>query len=146
MAQRFTDIFGQDSFVSPVTYDPASGLYIQTFPEEHAEFLRKFGQHIDIPEPDDSYQGEWSYYDAQTSKAQFEQPSGFYYNARSHSAPPEEHEASTSSLASNDDGTSMMQYMTSPALAATRVHHQYVDNTIAPAALYNSSNVSACVI
>ena len=43
-------IFSKDSWVSPVTYNPASGLYIQTFPLEHHKFLQKYGQYIEVPD------------------------------------------------------------------------------------------------
>ena len=39
----------QDPWVSPIHYDPASGLYVQTFRPEDKEFLEKYGQHI-VPE------------------------------------------------------------------------------------------------
>jgi len=117
-----------------VTYDPVSGLYIQTFPEEHAEFLRKFGY---IPEISDPEQEGWSYNDGQTHTAQSEQPSGFYYNPDGYSP-----DVSMVSPVSDDDGASMLQYIASPIPAPTQVNYQ---PAIAPATVYHSAAPTANV-
>jgi hypothetical protein len=117
-----------------VTYDPASGLYLQTFPEEHAEFLRKFGY---IPELSDSDKEGWSYNDGQTHTAHSEQPSGFDYNPAGYSPDV--------SPVSDDDGASMSQYIASPIPVPTQVNHQPINHTIARATVYHGAAPTANV-
>ena len=92
--------FSQDSWVSPVTYDPASGLYIQTFPPEHHEFLQKYGQPIEVSDYPDS---GWVYAD-DTEQVQL-QSQGFHYR---------EVAASSSDTAEYYEAASMLQYIASP--------------------------------
>ncbi|KIM78853.1 hypothetical protein PILCRDRAFT_823959 [Piloderma croceum F 1598] len=122
----------ENSFVSPVTYDPVSGLYIQTFPEEHVEFVHKYGQRIDIPEP-----SGWSYYDSQFPMAQ---PSGFYYNNGTYQpAAAEPMDVPVALSESDEDAKSMLQYMASPPSVPAQTHHQYVNNTMASCAPCNGA-------
>jgi hypothetical protein len=148
VAGSFTDVFSQNSFVSPVTYDPVSGMYIQTFPAEHVEFVQKYGQRIELPEPSNLYGGGWSYYDSQYPREQPGQPSGFYYhNVTYQSAAAEPMNASLASPESDEDVKSMLQYIASPPSVPAQTHHQYVNNTMASTAPHNgvpaTPNVSA---
>jgi hypothetical protein len=135
VAEQYTEIFRQEPFVSPVTYDPKTGLYNQTFPEEHTEFLRKYGRRIEIPESCDS---EWSYSDAQFATGQSEQQNGCYYNPGSYQAPSEPLDTSISSPMDDGDCTSMMQHITSSTPTPAHIHRPYVDNTIAPTDFYGA--------
>ena len=127
-------------------------MYIQTFPEEHVDFVHKYGQRIDIPEPSTNlYEGGWSYYDSQLASAQPEQPSGFYYHHPTYQpASAELMAASIASRESDVDATSMLQYIASPPSVAAQTHHQYVNNTTVSTAPYDdapaSPNVSAMCI
>jgi hypothetical protein len=131
----YTDISCQESFVSPVTYDPKTGLYIQTFPEEHTEFLRTYGQRIEIPESNDS---RWSYSDVQFATGHSEQKNSFYYNPGSYQVPSEPLDNSMTSPIDDDHDLSMMQYTRSPTPAPAQIHRPYASNTIAPTDLYGA--------
>ena len=90
--------FPQDPWVSPIHYDPASGLYVQTFQPEDEEFLEKYGQRI-VPEYPELQHS--SYYEEELS------------------------EVSISSFVNDDSqATSMLQYTTlSPFTVAQPVEH-----------------------
>ena len=92
--------FSQDSWVSPVTYDPASGLYIQTFPPEHHKFLQKYGQCIEVSDYPDS---SWVYAN-NTEHVQL-QLQGFHYC---------EIAASSSDTAEYYEAAPMLQYIAPP--------------------------------
>ena len=121
-------------------YDPASGIYTQTFPEEYMDFLRKFGQHVHIPNPSDSQPGEWSFNDIQTSIPLSEQPCGFYYNTGNYSEP---HDVAMFSPVSDDDADTMMQYIVSPTPAPSQVQHS---NHVATPALSYAATPDVSVL
>lgn len=144
VSNLLTDVFPQESFVSPVTYDPTSGLYIQTFPPEHEEFLRKYGQHIEIPDNDeDSQRFGWTYHEACNPNEQIQRPTGFHYNYNAdYHAAASQAEVAMSSPVSEHDATFMLQYIASPTPAPNQVHNPQAERTISPAALYGAENVS----
>lgn len=127
-----TGVILQKPWVSPVTYDPTTGIYTQTFPEEYHDFLRKFGQYIEFPEDDSPPQQQygWSYQDANRSNPEVEQPSGFKYNPETYQMQPPApvYTPSLSSSLSDEDAALMREYIASPVLASPSPPHQRVNS------------------
>lgn len=113
-------------------YDPTSGLYIQTFPPEHHEFLEKYGQRIEMPEhPEPQYVG-WAYEnDARAGAHKRLQSPGFHYNPGHSSYPVGSEAPSMSSPASDYEAASMLQYIASPPMTAAQTGEQGIPRSAA---------------
>lgn len=55
-----TVIFRQDTFVSPISYDPNTGIYTPTYRAADTEFLRLYGQSVTLPD-DGANSMDWNY-------------------------------------------------------------------------------------
>lgn len=129
--------FWQDSWVSPIYYDPVSGLYIQTFPPEHDEFLEKYGQRIEVPEPPEPQHGGWIYEEEEHSRARAQSP-GFHYYSGHTSTSFDSSEVAMSSPVSDYEAASMLQYIASPPVAAAQPGERGVPRSATWSGDYNA--------
>lgn len=111
----------QDSWVSPIHYDPASGLYTQTFPPEYEEFLEEYGQRIEVPEyPELPNSGCVYEEDHSKTQAQLQPPEFQYYPDHTLASTELSEVSMWSPVNDHSEATSIVQYITSPPRAAAR--------------------------
>ncbi|KAF7979834.1 hypothetical protein HWV62_40569 [Athelia sp. TMB] len=124
-----TSVPSDNTFVSPITYDPITGIYTPTFSAENIEFLRVFGQEI-IMHGDgvDCAQSTCS-----TSSASQNSPQGYYtLDATYYSGTSQQ----SDSFEQYADGLHMLRYLASPLAS-----HAYPSNSgNAPTSSFASSD------
>lgn len=114
-----TGIFRQDTFVSPISYDPSTGIYTPTYRAGDTEFLRLYGQPIILPD-DGADSMDWNYQSSSIDSVPLRNQdvctsSGMYF-------PSNANNVSQSSEPDPKD-TDMLQYLASPV-----AHHSYPSN------------------
>ena len=102
-----------------MTYDPVSGLYIQTFPPEHHEFLQKYGLRIEVLEHPEPWHSGWAHDEDNHSSAQAQLPwPGFHYHPSDTSV--DSSKVAIPSPVSDYEAISMLKYIASPPIAAAQ--------------------------
>lgn len=117
-----TGIFRKDNFVSPISYDPSTGIYTPIYRAADTEFLRLYGQSIVLPANDGADSMDWNYESSSVDSVPL----------RTQDYPSNASNACQSSEPDPED-TDMLQYLASP-----------VANHIYPSNFGSASSMSCC--